>query len=1141
MKWKLPRSLYLSLLVIALLAGIGAGACYAQVLYGSIVGTVTDQTGAVVPGAQIALTGKETGLTREATSDSAGRYSIVNILPGVYNVKFTAQGFKPLEQTNIQVTINTVSRVDVQLTVGAVAEQVTVEATAVQLQTDKSDVRVELTSKPLTTLPLNTYRNYQALMVMVPGTTPVALQNDINDTPGRSLSFNVNGVARNINTTRVDGATNVFIWLPHHTLYTPSVDAIETVNISTTSFDAEQGMAGGAAITVTTKAGTNDIHGTVNWLHNNQHFNARPRYFLPNKPLSIVNFANATIGGPVVKNKLFYFFSFEKGVERIGVTGRYSVPPADVRTGDFSKYEAYSKIYDPLSGDAKGNNRTQFPGNKIPDNRITQQFKDIQKMAPLPNDPGQDAWGLSGNFVKSGMRRFDRNQYDVKVNYVPTSKLTVWGKYSRQDALVDGSFPFGELTGPGLGTGGKGDTNVNIPTGGFTYQITPTFIMDGVFGYTRFDQTVLGPGSDKNWGLDVWKIPGTNGGALYKDDSRYKGQPALYTGFTVWGYEPTWFPLFRNDRTYTYTHNFSKQRGAHELRWGFDMVKHSLNHWQPEVNHPRGSITFSGNATMINGGTARSINQYAGALLGLIGDYGKSVQFFDMKTREWQYAWYLRDRWQATRNLTLNFGLRVESYPLINRGDRGIERWDPATNIVYFGGLGSTPRNAGITVSKVLFSPRLGFAYRLGTKTVVRAGYGITQDPLPFGRPLRGLYPASISQSDRAIETYGWYGPLDKGIPEVAVPDVSKGQVVLPSNVDMGPRSPWGGHLSRGYIESWNLTIERELPWNMVGSIGYVGNHTVNQLLDRDINASTTLGGGNASRPLYASQGRSGGMAMWDGWGSAHYNGLQVQVNRSYRNMFLKGAYTWAKAMNMADDTGWQGVTFNHPQMLDRNYALAGYDRTHGFVQSFAYDLPIGKGQAVNLDSRLADLVFGGWQVNGLVSMYTGTPIQVSASNSALQMPGTPALADIVGTPKKIGAVGPGTQFYDVSAFADPNWANVDARAKDKNAPWVYRLGSSGRNNALRGPGFIRPDIGFAKTFKITERVNMTFKAESFNFTNTPRFNNPGAGVASMVRTAGTGQITNVNNFMAITNDYDGGSSGTGTLREWRFALRLAF
>lgn len=384
-----------------------------------------------MPAAQVTITNKATGLSRQTRSDDAGRYSLINVLAGTYDVTVNAQGFRPYAQTGVEVTINTVTRVDVNLAVGAIAEQVTVEATAVVLQTDKSDVRVELTSRPLTQLPLDTYRNYQSLLVTVPGTTPVALQNDINDTPARSLSFNVNGVARNINTTRVDGATNVFIWLPHHTLYNPPVDAIETVNISTTSFDAEQGMAGGVAVTVTTKSGTNDIHGTASWLHNNQHFNARPRYFLPEKPLSIVNFANATLGGPIVKNKLFYFFSFEKGVERIGAIGRYSVPPADVRTGDFSRYTGLSLVYDPLTGDAAGNNRTPFPNNRVPDARITQQFKAIQALAPLPNSPSLDTWGFDGNFIKSGMRRFDRDQYDIKVNYSVSAKLNVWGKYTR--------------------------------------------------------------------------------------------------------------------------------------------------------------------------------------------------------------------------------------------------------------------------------------------------------------------------------------------------------------------------------------------------------------------------------------------------------------------------------------------------------------------------------------------------------------------------------------------------------------------------------------------------------------------------------------------------------------------------------------
>jgi hypothetical protein len=259
MKVSARASLLLAALVSLTL--LNAPAAMAQVLYGSVVGTVVDQTDAVVPKATVVLTSKSTGLSRETVTDEAGRYSVVNLLPGTYDLRVTASGFRPFEQTSITVTANAVTRVDVRLVVGAVTEQITVAASAATLQTDKSDVRAELTSAAVTNLPLANYRNFQSLINLVPGATPANFQNAVVDTPARALTTNINGTARNNNNARVDGATNVFIWLPHHMVYVPPVEAIETVNITTGSFDAEQGMAGGAAVTVTTKSGTNELHG----------------------------------------------------------------------------------------------------------------------------------------------------------------------------------------------------------------------------------------------------------------------------------------------------------------------------------------------------------------------------------------------------------------------------------------------------------------------------------------------------------------------------------------------------------------------------------------------------------------------------------------------------------------------------------------------------------------------------------------------------------------------------------------------------------------------------------------------------------------------------------------------------------------
>ncbi len=1130
------RSVHTFLLpfAIAVLTASAPSPVHAQVLYGSIVGTVEDPTGAFIPGATITLTSAETGVTREAIADQHGRYSILNVLPGVYSLKFTAQGFRTLTRTDVEVSINTITRVDVRLDVGQVTEQVTVSAQALALQTDKSETRAEIATEAIVNLPLPNFRNYQSLLNLVPGATPGEFQNTYMTAPARALRTQVNGANPNNNATRVDGAVNIFIWVPHHTVYVPPAESIETVNISTSSFDAEQGMAGGAAVTLATKSGTNELHGVAFWYHDNQllkarNYNYRP-YARPELPKSIDNIAGGTLGGPAIKNKLFYFLSYERTMQRLGVAGNFSVPPLDMRTGDFSKYSSLTTIYDPLTGSPNGSGRQPFAGNMIPTNRISPIFADIQKLAPAPNQASDDlVYGLTNNYGVSGTQQLDRDQYDFKVNYNATSKLIIWGKYSRMDATVNGKSAFKELVGPGVGGAdpGYGTTTVQVPTIGFNYTLSPTFLMDGVYGYTRFDQPAFGFDYGKNYGLEVWKIPGTNGGTQFADDIRYSGMPAITTGFTGWGQLSTPLPWFRNDRSQTYSTNLSKIYNAHEFRFGFDLVHHAMNHWQPETANPRGEIQFSGNTTMINGGTARTPNTYAAALLGLVSAYYKSVQFLLMRTREWQFGWYVRDRWQVSRRFTLNLGLRYEYYPLITRGDRGVERWDPNTNLVTLGGVGGIPKNNGITTSKKLFAPRVGFAFRLNEKTVLRSGYGITYDPLPFSRPLRGLYPSTITASfvPATVTGYEYYGKLADGIPPVPTPDISKGVIPLPPTVDMGPRSPWGEEVHRGYIQSWNFTLERQLPYGMVGSLGYVGNHTVHWMADRDINAAAP-GTGNAGRPLYAKWGRAITTNMWDGFGDGNYHGLQASLNRRLTGgLFLKGSYTWSKAINMTDEDGWAGLrAFNWGPVIYRNRTVAGYDRRHMFTMAFVWEIPFGKGKRFNLDSKVLNAIAGGWALSSVFSAYTGTPFTVSGSGSSLNAPGNSQTADQIAPVRKIGNFGPGQSYYDPMSFRDPNW----------NRPaGVYRFGTMGPN-ALYGPGFWRDDANLAKSFRFTERLNLEFRAEVFNLTNTIRWNNPNAGSASMQLNA-DGSLKNANNFMSITG------TPNGYERQFRFGLRLAF
>ena len=1116
-------------LILAVSLALATAPMHAQVLYGSIVGAVEDPSGASVPGATVTITNTQTAATRESKADDQGRYTLVSLLPGTYSLAVSAPGFRAVTRTGISVTINNVTRVDTRLEVGQVSDKITVEATAAALQTDRSDTRSEITSKAVVELPLPAYRNFQSLINLVPGATPAAFQNSVGSSPSRSLTTNVNGTNRNNNNTRIDGATNVYIWLPHHTLYNPPVESIETVNISTSSYDAEQGMAGGAAVTVATKSGTNQLHGSAFWYHDNQHLYARPYFFQqninkPTLPKSIVNIPGFTVGGPIIKNKLFYFFSYERTAERTNQFGNFSVPPADMRAGNFNAYANLGAIYNPYSGNLDGSNRAPFPNNQIPSSLFSPTWLKIQQMAPLPNQPAQDSSGLTGNYFSAATLSLTRDQYDIKSNYNVTQKLMVWGKYSLMKAPVQGAGALGALTGPGLGQIGTAFSRVDIPTFGFNYTLSPTVLIDGVFGYTRFRNEATGPDYGKNWGSEVWGIPGTNGGKAFANDIRYSGQPCINNGFTAWGNCTSSNPNFYADRSYTYTMNFSKIHGAHEFRWGVDTIRHALNHWQPELANPRGALSPTGNATVLLGQVSRASHQYAAGLLDILGSADKSLQFLQMKTREWQHGLYIRDRWQVNRKLTVNIGLRYEYYPLMDRADdRGLERWDPKTNLVTIGGIGNIPKENGLSVSKKLFAPRIGFAWRLDDKTVMRSGYSVSYNPMVISRPLRGLYPATIAASWVAPSQYGYYSTLSKGVPDVPTPDISSGTVVLPPTVNMGPRSPWGGELHRGYIHSWNYTLERRLPGEMILSAGYVGNQTVHQFLDRDINAAP-IGSGPTGRPLVATQNRLIETLMWDGFGSSNYHAMQVSMNKSMaKGLFLKGGYTWSKSINMSDDDGWAGLPLtNLESAMRRNRALAGYDRTHMFVMSWVYEMPFGKGKQFALKG-LADRVAGGWRVNGIYSAYTGTPFTVTAAAASLNAPGSTQTADQIGELVKIGDAGPGTQYYAVTSFRDPNF---------QRASNAFRFGTMGRNS-VRGPGFQKADLAMFKDFAITEKITLQFKAEAFNFTNTPRFGNPAANVSSMSTNASTGAVVATNNFMAIT-------SAEGE-RKFRFGLRLSF
>ncbi|HEX2454216.1 MAG TPA: TonB-dependent receptor [Vicinamibacterales bacterium] len=1085
---------------------------YAQSLYGSIVGTVTDAQGSPTPGVVLTAANTGTGFKTEVTTDADGAYVFRNLLPGTYDVTATLTGFRVHEEKAITVNAGNPVRINVTLQVGTVSERVEVVSETTLLQTDKADLNTVLTSKEITNLPLNQYRNYQALINLVPGATPAQFQNAEIDTPGRSLRTWVNGTQPNSNATRIDGAVSVNIWLPHHVGYVQPAETIETVNISTNNFDADLGMAGGAAATVITKSGTNDLHGSAFEFYNSDGLNANTlfnnSFGIEKSPLSR-NIYGGTVGGPILRNRLFFFGSWEKFRDRRGFTQTLAVPTAKMRSGDFSEVAAaYSgfRIYNPFTGGAGGVGRDQFGSFLIPSGMIDPIATSILRdYYPLPNTTQDlNSNQLLDDYSTSREIQVDRNNYDTKFTWQRNASHSVWGKFSVLNADVVNNFSLG------FDSGSLGHTRVYVGTAGHTWTLTPSLVLDGNFGVDIQNQQVTGPDFGSNLGLELG-IPGTND----PNDGRASGLPSVDitpTGQTFGqsnantysiGTTPNWMPLFRRERSYTFSSALTKAFATkHELRLGVDIVRHELNHRQAEFGTYglRGGFTFSGFTTGVPGYTPLLWNNYASFLLGLANSFAKDVQTEEMTGREWQSAIYVRDRWNLTPKFTISAGLRMEYYPLMHRANHGIERLDYNTFNVLIGGLGSVPEDVGINLKTWYFAPRLGAMYRLSEKSVARAGYGRTINPLPWSRPMRGSFPYDINFNQTA-DQFNWVTTLSGGIPNVPIPDTSSGVVKLPQGVFM--RSPNPDDVDRGIIQQWNIAYEYRLPWDISTEIAYVGTRTDGGYADLNINYGVP-GGGNASRQYFAVAGTTA-INDWAARTKSRYHALQVALNRPFKaGLALKGAYTLSRAKNMTrnDEDGWTDLTWNTPLMYDQNYALAGFDRTHVFQMGVIWETPFFR------DSQgVLGKVLQGWQVNGVFAAFSGTPFSIAGTNSALDCQGcgngTFVTINTNGDPKPVGSVGSSTEpYYPVEMFSQPSGANVAG------------FGNSGRNRFRRPPVW-NADFSLFKAFPF-RGIRPEFRLEVANV-----FNHPNWGAPVTTFTA--------NNFMRFTpSSYDPGD-GTGT------------
>jgi hypothetical protein len=1139
----IPLALLL-LLAIATPRGVDA-----QVLYGSLTGNVTDQTGAVVNGAKVEAQNIATGVSTIISADERGAYLFSNLQVGVYKVTIKSQGFKALTQENVRIDANTTRRLDAQMEVGDVTATVQVSADTPTLQTERADVNITQSARQINNLPLfgSVGRNYQTLIQLIPGTSRSqgfvgngsGEENSAAGNPQRSISYNVNGVSRLQNNTRIDGSSVIYPWLPTNTVYVPPAESIQEVNIVTNAFDAEQGLAGGAAVNVTIKTGGNDFHG-IGWGYDTNSAFLSRRYFQPANqtkiPKNILAQFGYALSGPVYlpkifngKNKLFFFTDLERTTQRNAAGGTATVAPASLRpdaNGNVNFTGTGITVYDPQSNPNPAL-RTPFLNNTIPAGRIDLAATEIIKRLPLPILPG-----FTNNFPTTGVGQFNRTNVDTKINYAG-SKLTLWGRHSISPTNIIDPPIFGEVSGPALNGGqlGTAPGRIQVVGVGGTYTFSPTLILDANVGYTRQRIGAEGFDINSNFGLNVLKIPGANG-----PDRLQGGVPAFQIngGWTNIGNDNTGNPFLFRDNQYVGAANLSWLKGVHSFRFGFDYLNPQLNHFQPQggtFQTVRGTFGFSGNATRLQGNASsiaesQLFHSWADFLLGMPTAAGKVDQLRNPNSVWWkQYALYARDHWQIGRRATLTYGLRWERFPVPRKDNTGINRFDPDSGLVFTGGLSGIPFDSGADSGAGLFLPRVGIAFRLNDKTVIRGGYGQSADPRPF-QDVRNAYPIANIWSMTTIKFNGADNSfipvttLRQGLINTSTPpDVNVGVIPLPANTGTTtfPKTPM-----RDRIHSFNFFIERELPSKFTAQVGYVGTRAVNQMGFININAGPP-DTGNDGRPLFVKFKLTADINSIQPYGTTTYDALQALLTRRFGNSVFGTAYTWSKAINFADNDG--GPRIQYLPEKQRNRGVAGYDRTSNLQTYLVYDLPFGKGQRWASEG-LASKLFGGFQVSGVMSVMSGLPFSVVQGTAPnLRAGGSGQVPNqLLPEIRILGGVGTASQR---GAAAGPWFDNTISRPTAPCAcAWATedgaRFGSLGRNT-LRGPGYFETDLSVYRTILITERVRFQFRAEALNATNHANFANPAADITG-------------SNFGFIT-----GTTGPNQSRQWRFGARVSF
>jgi hypothetical protein len=1124
----------LGTILMALALTLSSSAVWGQVTSGTILGSVQDATGAAVAGAKITITETGKGTTGTYQSDQAGEYNVPFLIPGTYSVSAEKDGFKRSITRDVVLDVDQRARVDFQLQIGEVSQTLEVTAAAPLVQSESSELGEVVGQRQVQDLPLNG-RNFAQLVYLVPGVTSGQQGENLSGSssfnPRASSNFNALGSQANTNGWIVDGIDDNE-WTFNTVMIQPSVESVAEFKVLTGSFSAEFGRGAGV-VSVSTRSGSNDLHGEAFEYLRNSYMDAR-NYFNPSpqvQPEYRRNQFGAAAGGKIIKDKLFYFADYYGQRSLKGIVNLNSVPTAQERVGDFSNYTNAAgqqiTIFDPYSTVQNANktfSRTPYPNNMIPVTELNTVGLNIASIYPLPAGPGS-----INNFTSAANQVIDDNGGNGRLDYRLSNNDSMFFRYSFeqfiQDApnpLVGGSStcclptPSFAASKFDLGAYVAGIQHTVLAAQGAAFNEThlfgPTLLNEFRMGYSRTNpftsQSDFGHNSSTSLGIQGLNVT-----------PYATGLPNIQIGascgneFTCLQGGQAFLPANPRQTNIQFEDTISWTRGTHQLKFGFRYIRELASPFTNTTT--RGQFTFNDNFT----DNPQSPNNTGSGLAALLLGYPNSGSRNYLQTPYYitngEWAGFVEDDWKASSRLTLNLGLRYDVFTPDTEIRNRLANFNWGTLSYIYAGQNGVGASAGIQTRHGNLGPRIGFAYDTNGKgaTILRGGFGIVYFPDPFSASdeLGQQPPFTVSQTFSAttfplpVASGGPFGnpctaattanclplinnPFPQGV-------VTPGPATTTNAAALNAYAPaLIGHEQGNptpYMETWTFDVERQVGASAMAQIAYAGSRAVHLTYCYNPNEIEPGAGSQASRRLIQPLNNISTWAQCDERNMSNYHSLQLKFTKRYQNgLTALLGYTFSRSMDYGGSAASGGGAVGNPQTvtnLKAGYGPSGFDQMHRFVGSVTYELPFGAGRQW-LQSGFVSKLAGGWEADAITTFASGLPFTVTLNSGVNN--GAPSWPNRI----KSGVLSNASpsDWFDLTAFV---------------APPANTYGNSARG-VLYGPTTANWDLSFQRQFKVVERLALKFRFDAFNAFNTPNFAEPNAAIGS----SSAGKITNTIN-----------------------------